>query len=258
MRPEGECGICGKVKPLTREHMPPRAAFNQDRVLLAKIDKERSRAGVKWKGIEKAGGHFEYVLCEDCNGKTGRWYGTEYVPFIKQAALYAVSEYLNKKITVNFRHIFPLRVAKEALAIICSSCGPGVTKQDTELRKLILGEKQRGLPSHLRLYAYLRGHKGGRSSGVAGILNTQRGTSRVVAEFSWWPIGWLLTFQDEAGLNECDVTNWFQYDCKDRHNLCLSLNCHYATTAYPLDFRSPEQVFKEAAEQKAQMRSLAL
>lgn len=202
MRPERECSICGKIALLTKEHMPPQAAFNQERVLLAMIDKERSRAGVRWKGIEKASGNFGYALCERCNNNTGSWYGTEYVSFIRQAASYAKPQHLNRKVIINFRKIFPLRVVKEALAIICSSCGPGVTRQDTELRKLILDRKQRGLPSHLRLFAYLRGRQGGRSSGVAGVMDTRRWMDKVVAEFSWWPIGWILTFQ---GGNSWDV-----------------------------------------------------
>jgi hypothetical protein len=254
----GKCYICGEVSKLSKEHMPPRKAFNDCKVLLAKIDRERTKAEVRWRKEQRQGGNFEFVLCEDCNNKTGSWYGNEYVKFVKVCAKYANSENAGKMVSIQIHGLFPLLVAKEAIAIICASSGPGLSQAHPELRKLILDKYSQGISNCLRLFAYLRCHAGGRSSGVAGILDFDfkngKSKSRIVAEFSWWPVGWILAFDDNTTIMATDITRWCNFGYDEQRSVTLELPCHWAVTAYPLDFRNPEQVIKDKEQNERASR----
>ncbi len=242
---EGRCYICGQLGKLSREHMPPEKAFNYDKVLLAKIDKERTKAVVRWQWEQRQGGNFEFVLCENCNNKTGSWYGNEYVKFVKACAQYANPQNAGKTFLLKVHDLFPLRVAKQAFAIMCASNGLGLSEKNLALRKLILDKHFRCVPEPLQFFSYLRCHGGGRSSGVAGIVDLKGGKSKVVAEFSWWPVGWILTFDNHTDIIATDITHWCKYDYDEQTSIELKLPCHWAVTAYPLDFRNPEQVVKD-------------
>lgn len=222
--------------------MPPRKAFNDCGVLLARIDTEKSQTQVRWRHEERRGGNFEYVLCGKCNNDTGSWYGSEYVRFAKALAEFASPENAEETVDIRLHNLFPLRVVKQALAMMCASCGAGLAEKNPVLREMILHKLGRGIPGHLRVFAYLLCHEGGRSTGIAGMLNTSTGRGKVVAEFSWWPVGWILTFEDYADINAFDVTWWCRCDYKEKRSVALSLPCHWNCTAYPLDFRNPDEV----------------
>ena len=79
---EGICKLCGEHKSLTFEHVPPKNAYNkgryrqiQNNVLIDDPFLENS------KGRLLQGGVGFYSLCEECNSKTGAWYGKSYVDF---------------------------------------------------------------------------------------------------------------------------------------------------------------------------------
>lgn len=243
---EGTCYICGQLGKLSREHMPPRKAFNDCKVILKKIDSERTKAEVKWRLEQRQGGNFGFVLCEDCNNKTGSWYGSEYVKHIKVCAQYANIRNAEGLVSIQIHDLYPIRVVKEVLAMMCASCGPTLSHENPTLRNLVLNKNSKGFPDYLKIFTYIMSNEGGRSSGVAGILNLNDGISRIVAEFSWWPVGWILTFDDNTNIAATDITHWchFGYDEKIE-SIEIKLHCHWAATPYPLDFRNPEQVIRE-------------
>lgn len=249
---KSKCRICASQPANTKEHVPPKKAFNRHTVLLRKIDETRSGACVRWRNEQRQGGHFEYSLCKKCNNDTGGWYGREYVGFVKACADHAVVSNAGKVITLELKDIYPARIVKQALTMICSSSGPGLTHESPELRKFLLNKDEKGLPDYLKLHMYLRCHGGGRSSGIAGIMNTNTGSSSVVSEVSWWPVGWILAFDDSQGIVEYDVSEWYKYGYDERRSITIKLPCRFAVTAYPMDFRNPDQVLKERNERLRQ------
>lgn len=243
----GDCAICGTNGPLSKEHMPPRKAFNLDTVLMAHIDEARTRTEVRWRAKQRQGGYHEYRTCVPCNNKTGKWYGTAYVDFVRECARVVDSVPGAHAAQVTFPKLRPSRVAKQALATLCAACGPSLRNACPELEKLILDPESRGLPPRVRLLAYLRAEAGGRTSGIAGIADVESGGSRVVAEFSWWPVGWILAFDDaSAGIEAKDLSDWASFGFHDVHPMTIELPRKWAVTAYPLDFRDPAQVRREA------------
>jgi len=75
-RPTGICHLCGQVKVLSFEHVPPEKAFNdkpaflipfEEAIHLGPDDEPQSRPRKQQRGM---GG---FTLCESCNSNTGSW-----------------------------------------------------------------------------------------------------------------------------------------------------------------------------------------
>src|ERR1700740_102769 len=83
----GICRLCGSYGPLSFEHVPPHAAFNNHRVVVISFDKylgavnlDEIRGGrVQQRGVGA------YTLCVQCNNDTGAWYGSAYAEWAYQA-----------------------------------------------------------------------------------------------------------------------------------------------------------------------------
>lgn len=80
----GRCRICEKFTQLTKEHVPPKSAFN-DRSYLEYYSTEIREANLRqWQTREvNSSGLFVFSLCERCNNKSGRQYGGSYLDFVK-------------------------------------------------------------------------------------------------------------------------------------------------------------------------------
>lgn len=239
----GVCNICGQKKALSREHIPPKSAFNDSTVLYKEINLEKSVREIKWKkGGTRQGGYFQYVLCGKCNNDTGAWYVPYYVNFIRVCADYATLANAEKIVELEIRDCYPLRIIKEALTIICASSGPSLIKEFPLITQLIRNKYKHDFPKTLQVYVYLRCHSGMRTTGQAKIVNLERGKVSVVAEHSFWPLGWILTFEKYSDIKGYDVTHWFNFNYGDKKTLSLALPCHHAITPYPLDFRNQQQI----------------
>src|SRR2546422_440234 len=76
---QGSCRICGQFGDLTFEHIPPKAAFNKDRVRSISLTEWVAREDLDYTGgrIQQRGMGAE-VLCGRCNSFLGREYVIEY------------------------------------------------------------------------------------------------------------------------------------------------------------------------------------
>jgi hypothetical protein len=239
----GQCNVCGDTGKLTDEHIPPRSAFNDRRVVLTTMLNLGER-GVRYPGKTYQDGHKRPVLCERCNNDTGRWYGNAYAYFVQYCAQYASLGLTNKLVGVDLCGVQPLRVFKQALTIICATTNPGVAEVTPEIRKLILSKESTGEPGHLRLFCYLLASVGGRATGVQGIGSLQ-GKAHVVAEFAWWPVGWVLAFSDQPIPSLTDVTHWCRYGYDEHTSLTALLPCRPVSTMFPLDYRTRAEVERD-------------
>src|SRR5882757_150064 len=85
----GICCICLQDGPLTFEHIPPEAAFNDRPIILADItrliDQDLFKELEAQRGRESQRGSGRYSLCERCNVTTGNWYVRAYVDLVEAA-----------------------------------------------------------------------------------------------------------------------------------------------------------------------------
>lgn len=73
---DSRCRICGEPRALTKEHIPPRKAFNTERGRLHSIMDwlKRDALSAMRGGIHQQGGVWGYTLCKSCNERTGHRY----------------------------------------------------------------------------------------------------------------------------------------------------------------------------------------
>ena len=108
----GQCCICGLEGDLSFEHVPPRAAYNDQRIFETNIQAmmKEDEAGREARGKWAQGGAGRYTLCGKCNNLTGWWYGSSYVKWARLA-----KELLDRsdgKMSLEYYpyRIYPLRV----------------------------------------------------------------------------------------------------------------------------------------------------
>ena len=151
----GTCRICGVEGNLSFEHVPPRQAFNNKPVLMAKFEdvlekgtKPVTEGRLQQKGV---GGH---TLCERCNNNTGSWYGTSFVDWTYQALLLQQRSGGNSSFLHPY-HIFPLRVIKQVITMFFSVNSHELSKRHPDLVQFILDKERRYINPSIKFYAYL-------------------------------------------------------------------------------------------------------
>lgn len=279
---EGVCRICGTYGKLTREHFPPKGAFNRDSFKVQGINEhKRVDDTLVWYETVKHGGNARYATCEQCNNVTGDWYARDYIKFVNKIQPYARPKNVGYG-EIDVERLYALRVVKQ---VVCSflalidpdenaelhaACAPSA-KEDgdllppelfmdvsqaykalPELRKLVLDREATGFPEGVRLYMYLVAQPAGRSSSI-GVMGS-RSTSKVaiLSELAWWPVGWVLVFDGELPDEPLlDVTEWANFGYNQEVCATLRLPCHWIQGRFPLDFRDPETVERDTARQQA-------
>ena len=253
-REHGTCCICGFVGELSFEHVPPEAAFNDQRVFEANV-----YSAIKARTLDELDdidgsfgsqrGAGRYTLCETCNSNTGAWYGTAYVDWARQGMDYALLDSPGKRLKVGFS-IHPLRVVKQALAMFASANGPDFFGGSPELTRYILNKEQGGFPEPLRLFVFLldRSSSAARQTGISGVANLESAGIRVFSEIVFPPFGLVLSVDGnvpDARLQE--ITHFGRYGYHERADVVLDLPILPVTTYLPGDYRSRDELAADLA-----------
>ncbi len=240
------CRLCGVQDTLTEEHTPSKRAGKIGRMIRGIVDYAASiaRGSVHWRG-EPIQGVKREALCAPCNNRTGSWYNPAYVRFVNDCRAAARPDNAGRVCEIRTT-AYRQRVAKQALTSIVSTCQPGLTARYPDLRALLVGKEDSRAIAPLRLWHYLRANPGGVSTGITIAMNMERQTGHLVAGFSFWPLGWILTIGDitvEGGVN---VTDWTRLGYHDNAPVTVEIPCQWAISVYPADFRGPEDSPDEA------------
>jgi hypothetical protein len=244
----GYCWLCGKWRPLTEEHIPPRKAFNSAPVLEQFIsDRSKQIGRISWELRRYEKGVVERSLCGPCNSYSGGQYGQHYVHFIRD-----IAERVDRApigATVQVQVEYPLRLLKAVLQPFISANGKAFVDHNLWIRKFLHHSRNQEWDPLTHLYVYATPVRAGRQTGPSGMLNIFTGSIKVLSEFTFWPLGSVLTHMPLDGLPLAPIHQWakrFRYE--DRGPESLSLPVHVISTPFPLDFRSREQVRKDAEE----------
>jgi hypothetical protein len=83
----GICHLCLTEGPLSFEHVPPKAAFNDRRVEIGGIEHwlRRDSEGPRLRHTIQQGGSGFRRLCVECNNRTGSWYASELTGWVRGA-----------------------------------------------------------------------------------------------------------------------------------------------------------------------------
>ena len=208
----------------------------------ARVNYEQSVASgrLTWE-VEQAQRIVFRTLCGSCNNNTGSWYNPDYVTFAKYCESLAIPQNAGHLCDVRLR-VRPQRLLKQALVSLLAVSQPGLTVKHPHLRDLITRKEAIAALSPCHLWLYLRANQGARSSGLGFRLEFSSRIGQLLAEFSFWPLGWLLTLDDTPVPGAVDVSAWSTLAFGDKQEVSAAVPCQWAVSPYPGDFRSFEAI----------------
>jgi hypothetical protein len=245
----GTCHICGSEGKLSYEHVPPEKAFN-DRLVVQAAMREYLDAGCRWpergKILQRGAG--AYTLCERCNNNTGSWYGDEYVTWAQRGLeLAGRMTPGSSPATVTFTGGHPLRFIKQAVTMLFSVNGPEFAGRHPALVKFVLDRGAKGLPPEYNIYMTVVGWGRARSSGLSAGLQLDQGRTSVVTEVAYPPFALLMTLGPDWLDDVGRITHFADCGYDEQRDVRVRLAAGEIVTPYPQDYRTREQVDRDAA-----------
>jgi hypothetical protein len=236
---QAPCGVCGRVATLTKAHVPPRAAGNDEHVARNFIVANGDSGSRPGRASE--GGLWVYGLCAECNSDAGGLYDEAYADF---ASRIAESLAVSQKIILG-----PVPAVTFAPGRVTRAVLHGMHAISPHLRELyptMATQLHRGgpvvLPGGLSLR--MAGHLGQDALLVGPMLTAQvlgpKQQANTLASFTFRPFSWALVPTDDSDYFDArgwlNVTSWLRYeDDRTSHDL------RFLADAFPLDPRVVHQ-----------------
>ena len=227
---DGRCHVCLGNGPLTREHVPPRSAFNNCTALWERfVPSDSVKDSARF--VRVRGGFYVRTLCAGCNNGLCSPYAAAYVDFARHLVE-------NPPLFDSSGHARLVRVpgdtlllAKEIATMILASEPVTYAAHNVGLRQFVLDRESTFRPN-FSVYAFLVPdvREAGTVTRFHGRCDTFAPGYRFMGgELSWFPFGFVYASDigrgyDLHGLT--DVTHWFTTaDKRDRESNAISLHC---------------------------------
>lgn len=265
------CRLCGEERPLTFEHIPPRAAYNRGRVSMLGVEDwlkhDADPDGPEPRRQIQQRGSGAYSLCEECNNLTGRLYVPELSAWVQAGAevLFGkpgfAAAYRDERRTVyadwKLQGCRPGRFLKQVATMLLAMSPPTLGDRFPELRSYARDPDKLGLPPELQLYLALYAGPNGRyAAGVAQVSLEPGGGIHHVYELAAPPFSYILSIDEPSLVIEAgNISNFATVGVEQTADVEMQLIIGYGETPLPLDFRSPAAVTAEMAETEAAMRA---
>lgn len=251
-RPQGTCHICGADGPLSFEHIPPRKAFNEHRVVSVRFEEainlgpdEFPRGKIHQRGV---GG---YTLCATCNNKTGHWYGNQFIDWCYEGMSVLMSSGGHPSLSYVV-HLYPLPVLKEIVTMLFSVNHDRFHGVNQELVRFVLNRNRIGLPKKYRFFTYFNTSPQFRAMPITGLMQFERGGQPIlISEFSYPPYGYVMTIDSEPPDDRLfEITHFARYEYYELAELALDLPVLPVHTPFPGDYRTKEEINKQIQQNK--------
>ncbi len=244
----GVCHVCGAHGMLTREHIPPRKAYDGRDLVL--VDDKRlfdMGPGEAPTGTRIQGGYGVYTLCGKCNNDTGAWYGAAFVDWCVKGRE-VLARACGRPALVYAYQVYPLRVLKQIVCMFCSLNGSSFADKRPAVRKFVLDRAERQLDPAIGLYAYYNPNGQMRATGITARGNTATGEQNVFSELTYPPFGYVMTLgsrppDDRLG----DITHFVAYRYDERRTIEAPFPVLPVVLAIPADYRTEAQIRADAA-----------
>ncbi|MEJ9165099.1 hypothetical protein, partial [Paenibacillus graminis] len=167
----GICHLCGINGELTFEHVPPKSAFNDQKVIKGVFDRYANQGpDVEIKGPQQQSGIGGYTLCGKCNNTTGQWYADNYKEWTYQSVDLILKSKGENIGSYQFQ-IYPLRVIKQIICMFFSTNRNDFSKDYPELVRFVLNKEAKFIKPYFKFYAYLTVSNKARFSGEGQRLS---------------------------------------------------------------------------------------
>ncbi len=253
-RPIGRCRLCGRVLPLTFEHVPPEGSGNNSKVRHITGDNVIQSLGnddgvpwdlSKYRSRESQKGRGGYFLCQSCNNNTGKWYAKEYVKFVR--GIIAGLQNVEVGFTgVQFNSVtpwYPLRVFKEIMVMMLDVNPQGLN--DDKLVQFLLNKEEREFDKKkYQVYAYLYDGPVERLNGLTVQGNIFTGMMIITSEVSTCPIGYTLYIDLPEGYQPdgCNITSMVDFGYDEQAMMSFYLPRLEGNTPFSADFRTKSEI----------------
>lgn len=240
--PVGMCNLCGYVKPLNYEHVPPQAAFNSYRFLKVTADEY-------WNGIHKGhklnfvptqGGHGIYSLCINCNSTCGGNYGRAFVDWSRQGHQ-SYGRIKGEGALFFFHDIRPLRILKQiaCMFVAMNMNNYEFRNHNMPLVDFVFNKYSQWLPSRYRFWVYYVAPGPLRITNFGSVLDLHEGKKMSSGiEISYPPFGYMLTFDSTPHDNRLvEITGFKKYRYWDRDVMGIHINKLHSHGPMIGDFR---------------------
>lgn len=249
----GDCKICGKVKKLTFEHVPPEITFNSYPVKMITGETLINTIGenerLPWKYHDLKGrisqrGRGGYFLCEDCNSITGSWYVPSYSQFI-----YGIHDVLMRFRQEEYSalHIFakeikPLAIFKQIMVMFCDinhGC-----MGDNSIKEFILNKESKNFDKDkFRLFAYIHDGDLERMNGISCLIISGVGVV-TITEISTYPMGFALYINLPKNYKPkgVEITSFVDYRYEDVCNVEMSIPKLESNIIFSGDYRTKKEI----------------
>lgn len=245
VKPVGACRLCGKIGPLSREHIPAKGAFKGRpyRMHVQTGEQVFQRQGGK---VYQRGFHAP-VLCEECNKKTGSWYGEEFAGWSRWGLELLDAMRLRPIPDVPGYTGHPLRIAKQVLSTMIAASSPDLTATRPDLVPFVLNKESTAPARSIKLTTYLCPSSTGRSTGLAFALQAGIPEPHWLVEFALPPFGYVLTISGEPLDDRPVDISWFTAcEYNERRSVDLPhipvLPTH---EPFPGDYRSKDEIRRD-------------
>ena len=259
-RIRGACRICGEVGDLTFEHIPPKAAGNNQTVRSVPLDRwaahgrpgEFPRHG--WRQHQRGTGG--YVLCGRCNSLTGR----RYVPHFVELANWTLASLSGKGIwslpeaavesadvAISVDPVRPGALGRQVLAMLLAVSGTAETAAKRPITRRILLEDYPAAPTDLRVFMTLYRGPGIRVLPVSAMVNLRLRQPQVITEVAFPPFAFIGLLAGPADPKfGVEITEWTELPSSSSAGLRLRLPVSSGHTPFPADYRSLARVKQES------------
>lgn len=261
------CHVCREEEArLSYEHVPPRAAFNEDPTIVYGLDDwlARSEDGTMSGGRIEQRGAGRHTLCERCNSNTGSWYGNEIARAARAGAQLLIDAPLREfdQLTehrwadVGFRQSstgpHPLHFIKQIVTMMLATSSAALSLEHPELGDFVLDRDRVGLSDRYRFYLSLFAGPRARSTGVARDIDFERGRDDTLVEVAWPPYAYVMTIDSEPeAIDTVDITDFVNVRYDQRADMRLSLLIGFGHTAIPVDYRTTAMIEQDRARNEA-------
>lgn len=189
---EGICHICKAFGPLSEEHIPPKAAFNNGTFIPLDFNKAIELGpDLRIEGRKVQGGVRRFTLCRQCNNHTGGWYSRAFAEWCYKGAEILERTHGKPTLIVAYK-VFPLRILKQIVTMMFSVNEPTFGDVHPYLRQFIMNKEMKGLPPGYGIYIYYNQSSLLRYHGISGTGNFERGGISVFSEINFPPFGYVL------------------------------------------------------------------
>ena len=232
----GACHICGNYGRLSPEHVPPRSAFNDTRIIEYTLESWFTKESNP-KGRIQQGGIKRYTLCTQCNNDTGSWYGSEYVSWA-QTCMEFLSQVPDNiaEIGIVLQGVYPLRFLKQVVTCFFSIFpNERYAQANPSLVKFVLNKEENTLPSEYQFFVSLYRGPQLRQNPLSGLINPATGEMSILSEIAHPPFALVMT-QGSESRRGTNITHFKEYKYGDQTDLVLRLKVGEGHTPYPGDY----------------------